>query len=80
MTIEEIEKENAVAAKLVELMKAHDWYYQYSDDHRAYTSGNEAEKVIRELATQLPQDIINLLWSKLAPKSFGFSRPTSKVK
>jgi hypothetical protein len=34
-------------------LKRHDWYYERSDDHNAYTRGNTARKKIMELAKQL---------------------------
>ncbi len=32
---------------LEKLLKTHDWYYQYSDDHRYWKKGNEESNEIR---------------------------------
>ena len=31
------------------LLKYHDWYYMYADDHRAWTEGNESSKKINQI-------------------------------
>ncbi len=36
---------------LESLLKTHDWYYQYSDDHRVWTKGRErADEIQRQLS------------------------------
>ena len=37
-------------------LKAHDWTYQYSDDHRAYTKGSQESNEIRRLGDILDPD------------------------
>ena len=34
--------------ELEDLLKSHDWYYQYSDDHRVWSSGNALDTRIRK--------------------------------
>lgn len=44
---------NEKLEKLESLLKSHDWFYEYSDDHRVWTKGhNQYQKIlsaIREL-------------------------------
>jgi len=40
----------------IQLLKNHDWYYQYSDDHRAYTAGRESWGRIVHLQKQIDPD------------------------
>lgn len=35
-----------------ELLKAHDWYYQYSDDHSAWRRGQSSISRLRQMAKQ----------------------------
>ena len=44
---------------------AHDWFYEYSDDHRVYTQGRDSELKLRAMATRLDPDLI--IWSEYAP-------------
>ena len=32
------------------LLKRHDWYYEYSDDHSVWKQGQRAELALREIA------------------------------
>ena len=72
--------------KLESLLKSHDWYYQYSDDHSAWTRGNEKEKEIHSLIATLTKDgkksEIEALWKKYAPKDMALSikKPAPKKK
>lgn len=34
----------------INLLKTHDWYYNYSDDHRVWRAGEEEYKKIMELS------------------------------
>ena len=40
---------------LRQLCEAHDWYYNFSDDHRVYTKGNVEIKTIREAMIYLQE-------------------------
>lgn len=64
--------------EVIKLMKAQDWYADYSDDYRVARAGEASYKKLVEKAEQLTQENINVLWEKFAPK--GFIPPTSKVK
>lgn len=39
--------------KLEQLLKAHDWFYQRSDDPRAYRRGSEQRQVILAMVKEL---------------------------
>lgn len=44
---------DAMLKELEELLSTHDQYYQYSDDHRVWSKGNEESKVISKLTAEL---------------------------
>ena len=33
-------------------LESHDWYYNYSDDHRAFTKGSEERKRLQAIAQE----------------------------
>ena len=41
-------------SEFFKLLEKHDWYYQYSDDHRAWEKGNSESKRIRAIAQEIP--------------------------
>jgi len=41
-----ISLEERLLDELEEMLKHHDWYYQYSDDHRVWKRGNEQNRAI----------------------------------
>ena len=36
-------------AEFFKLLEQHDWYYQYSDDHRAWSKGNDQSKRLQAI-------------------------------
>ena len=44
---------------------AHDWFYEYSDDHRVWKQGRDSEIELRRLAARLDPDLV--IWSEYAP-------------
>lgn len=44
--------------KFERLVKHHDWYYNYSDDHRYWSAGNSAAQEIRKLMDQLGPEAV----------------------
>lgn len=36
------------------LLEIHDWYYQYADDHRAWTKGSQESKRLQALIQENP--------------------------
>lgn len=41
-------------SEFFKLLEKHDWYYQYSDDHRAWEKGNSESKRIQAIAQEIP--------------------------
>ena len=41
----------------VDMLKSHDWTYDYSDDHRAWTKGHEERNAIRSMAKTIDPDL-----------------------
>ena len=41
-------------SELIALLRSHDWSYEHSDDHAAYTSGRIQRQKILDLARLLP--------------------------
>ena len=37
-----------------ELLESHDWYYEYSDDHKAWTKGSIERKTIQAIIQEDP--------------------------
>lgn len=52
-------------------LKGHDWYFQYSDDHRVYEAGNAQFKKLREAQRAL--DPLGTLWNQQAPREYKIS-------
>lgn len=52
--------------QLEDLLKYHDWYYAWSDDHRTYKAGDEVQSQIKILVKQLGQEGKDL-YNKYAP-------------
>lgn len=44
-------------------VQAHDFTYQYSDDHRHWVAGENSKRVIRELARSLPAGEAARIWN-----------------
>ena len=55
-------------------LKAHDWYYAYSDDYRAHSAGQAHSDLIKELLTQVSKKKAEALWKKYAPKDIRFPK------
>lgn len=45
---------------------AHDWFYEYSDDHRVWTQGRDSENKLRAMAARLDPDLV--IWSEFSPQ------------
>lgn len=58
-------------ADLEEQLKCHDWYYQYSDDHRVWCGGEAHWRKIKGLIEKVPVDKVKELWAKYAPKDYN---------
>ena len=51
--------------KYINMLKSHDWTYQYSDDHRYWTKGRDEEDAIRRLGDIVDPD--RKLYKKYSP-------------
>jgi hypothetical protein len=63
-----------IMQEYIQLLKAHDWTYQYSDDGSAYRAGKKMSQAIQKLADTVDPDR-NIYW-EYSP----FTRPASEVK
>jgi hypothetical protein len=52
------------------LVSDHDLYYQYSDDFRYWSSGNESILQIRALAAKLPKSVADEIWNEIISKKY----------
>jgi hypothetical protein len=66
-------------SEFFKLLEKHDWYYHYSDDHRAWEKGSKESKRIQAIAQEIPlflemyRDYSNFVFT---PKDeFGRDRP-----
>jgi uncharacterized ParB-like nuclease family protein len=39
----------------IKMLKGHDWYYQFSDDHRYWSAGNSQRKAIQAVLKDHPE-------------------------
>lgn len=66
--------ENPMLKELEQRLKSHDWWYQYSDDHRYWVRGGQEWKEIRELVAQINdaglEKEAETIWKKTAPDDF----------
>lgn len=54
--------------KYEDMLKFHDWYFEWSDDHRVWSKGNINWKILQEKQKKL--DLTFEIWNKYAPKDF----------
>lgn len=56
-------------AEMLELcLKHHDWYYQYSDDHRVWQAGRSAYARIQSLMAKVGEPLATELFNRYCPK------------
>ena len=58
------------------LLKKHDWFYEYSDDHRVWQNGREERTVLNSLREQF--DPQATLWNTFAPHECKINVPTTE--
>ena len=54
--------------KLKEMLKNHDWFYQYSDDFRVWSSGSKEHDKIHTKLRELDSPESIALFNKYAPE------------
>lgn len=58
----------STADELAYRLATHDWFYQYSDDPRAYRRGNDEHQHIQHLMGQLePAQVYAIIWTTRIP-------------
>ena len=57
----------------VRLLKSHDWYYDYSDDHSVWRRGNEAHSRLRGIQKTIDPTYAH--WNEHAPEGFRVTPP-----
>lgn len=73
--MEEI-SENPIKQDLEKELAQHDWFYNWSDDHRVWQAGNRHDQYIRDLIKgglrtgELSRQDVEELWNKYAPAEF----------
>lgn len=70
-----IESRNSKRDVYLKLLHWHDWSYEFSDDHRIYTAGNEARKTLRAMQPDVDPDY--KLWNSVAPEEFQIAAAQS---
>ena len=63
-------------AQLEQQLRGHDWYFNYSDDHRYYTRGRNQRQAIADTMAKLEQlgaeQEAKELFNDLSPDGFGY--------
>jgi hypothetical protein len=76
------EDANELLKNYEDTLKGHDWRYEYSDDHRYWTAGNQNMNKILSLLSQLNKegliDAAFEIWEKMAPKDIKWPGPARK--
>lgn len=55
----------------IQALKKHDWYFEWSDDHRMWQAGNAQLKALREAQRQL--DPLGTVWNANCPQDCRIS-------
>jgi hypothetical protein len=55
-----------------EMLEAHDWFFQFSDDATVYRKGLSAESDLREAQKHIDPDYT--IWNTYAPKEYQIDR------
>lgn len=64
--------------EFVNMLKAHDWFYDYSDDHQAWTSGRQqANKIAGKALSHEVYDRIYQMWVETVQKRDKFTDPVT---
>lgn len=49
-------------------LQAHDWYYDYSDDHKVWCAGRDQRSALRIARDKLDAD--GTIWNEYAPNQY----------
>jgi hypothetical protein len=62
-----------------ELLRTHDWFFNYADDHRAWSKGNDERKVLNNAYDQLSAEGFEVeareLFNAMSPDEFHMKEP-----
>ena len=78
-SIEKPEPMHPELVKYEELLKRHDWTYNYSDDHRAWSKGNKESQEISQLKRTLSGLGLNSIASEMYDKHSPFTKKDDNV-
>lgn len=56
--------------RYVQLLKTHDWYYDYTDDHSVWQRGNRERAEITQMYKALGSEVAKETWNKYAPSMY----------
>lgn len=66
-----------------DMLSSHDWFYNYSDDHRAYQKGNDESKAIRRAYEELAKEGFEVeareLFNTISPDDFFMVGPKKNM-
>ena len=76
--------ENPMITKLEQSLKSHDWYSEYSDDHRSWLRGSADWERIRQLIAQINnaglEKEATAVWKKTVPTDLKTRYPKNLSK
>jgi len=72
--------EENLAGQLELLLRNHDWYYDYSDDHRSWTKGKRERDEINALVKKMPEAEARAVWDQCVSGTFPFPGSVYKPK
>ncbi len=58
------------------MLDSHDWYYEFSDDYRVWSSGNNRQRQLERYAEE-DESLMLLYNAKI--KSFGYDSPLNTI-
>lgn len=63
---------------VIELLKKHDWWWNYADDSRDHGRGHDMNQTIRRMLNEFDPEVAKILWNAHAPQEFRLSEWTKK--
>ena len=64
-------------AQYRQALAAHDWYFEYSDDHQVWKAGREQYRALTAAQRELDPD--HAIWDALAPAAMRFTQRAEVV-
>ena len=63
----------------INLLRSHDWSYEWSDDPAVFKRGSEERQALRQMQTQCDEDYSCLLYTSPSPRDGLLSRMPSSA-